>query len=163
MPSQRTTAGGSKRICVKNRNEASQLLNAKLSKALSSLKHKLPQSRIVYIDLYNPFLDIIQRPQNYGNMYSSSLSSSISFFTLIFSLQFLFSSNGIALLISGFEVTNLGCCGTGKIEVILLCNKFSKTCPDDTKYVFWDSFHPTEQAYKVIVSSIVKNYIRSFI
>ncbi|PKI35442.1 hypothetical protein CRG98_044171 [Punica granatum] len=50
----------------------------------------------------------------------------------------------------GFEVSTKGCCGTGNIEVSFLCNKLDDlmTCINDEKYVFWDSFHPTEKAYK---------------
>ncbi|KAF3335211.1 GDSL esterase/lipase EXL3-like protein [Carex littledalei] len=60
----------------------------------------------------------------------------------------------------GFEEATKGCCGTGLIEVTKLCNsKTAKTCSDVTKYVFWDSFHPTEKAYKAIVNNIFDNYL----
>ena len=40
-------------------------------------------------------------------------------------------------IISGFEVANLGCCGTGRIELAVLCNKFDPfICGDVSKYVF---------------------------
>ncbi|PWA56487.1 GDSL-like Lipase/Acylhydrolase superfamily protein [Artemisia annua] len=48
----------------------------------------------------------------------------------------------------GFDVSNVGCCGTGTIEVAFLC-KF--TCTNVSEYVFWDSFHFTENAYRIIV------------
>lgn len=52
----------------------------------------------------------------------------------------------------GFVVSNRGCCGTGNIEVSILCTRLDVgTCTDASKYVFWDSFHPTEAAYKFIV------------
>ncbi|XP_010920107.1 GDSL esterase/lipase EXL3 [Elaeis guineensis] len=61
----------------------------------------------------------------------------------------------------GFEVSNRGCCGTGEIEVTLLCNKVTASvCPDVTKYVFWDSYHPTERAYKIMVEKIYQETIR---
>ncbi|KAI4296851.1 hypothetical protein L6164_036771 [Bauhinia variegata] len=46
-----------------------------------------------------------------------------------------------------FEDVDSGCCGTGYIEATFLCNKLSYVCPDPSKYVFWDSIHPTEKAY----------------
>ncbi|KAK1588754.1 hypothetical protein Q3G72_026687 [Acer saccharum] len=60
----------------------------------------------------------------------------------------------------GFEVGTKGCCGTGNIEVSLLCTQLSnsKTCKDDTKYIFWDSYHPTEAAYKVLVTELLSKY-----
>lgn len=56
-------------------------------------------------------------------------------------------------------MSDKGCCGTGNIEVLVLCNKFSGACDDDTKYVFWDSYHPTQNAYKVLVEQILEKYI----
>ncbi|XP_072957845.1 GDSL esterase/lipase EXL3-like [Typha angustifolia] len=61
----------------------------------------------------------------------------------------------------GFEESTKGCCGTGEIEVTLLCNSLtSSTCPNVTKYIFWDSFHPTEKAYKIIVDKIFDKYLQ---
>ncbi|XXG86242.1 hypothetical protein AAC387_Pa11g1174 [Persea americana] len=59
----------------------------------------------------------------------------------------------------GFEVPNKGCCGTGVVEVSILCNPATPPCPDVSKYVFWDSYHPTEKAYKVITDSVIKDYL----
>ncbi|WOK98804.1 GDSL esterase/lipase EXL3-like [Canna indica] len=59
----------------------------------------------------------------------------------------------------GFKESAKGCCGTGEIEATLLCNsKTATTCSDVTEYVFWDSYHPTEKAYRVIVDNILKKY-----
>ncbi|CAI0629441.1 unnamed protein product, partial [Linum tenue] len=46
------------------------------------------------------------------------------------------------------EVTR-GCCGTGTIELGILC-VVPGTCPDATKYLFWDSVHPGEKASRII-------------
>ncbi|XP_068640527.1 GDSL esterase/lipase EXL3-like [Aristolochia californica] len=60
----------------------------------------------------------------------------------------------------GFKVSNKGCCGTGTIEVTLLCNELSpQTCTDVADYVFWDSYHPTEKAYKIIIDAVVQEYL----
>ncbi|KAK0589950.1 hypothetical protein LWI29_020507 [Acer saccharum] len=51
----------------------------------------------------------------------------------------------------GFEVADVGCCGTGTFEAGNLCNlDASLTCTDATKFVFWDAIHPTEKTYKII-------------
>ncbi|CAK7350485.1 unnamed protein product [Dovyalis caffra] len=55
---------------------------------------------------------------------------------------------------SAFDEVNSGCCGTGYMEAGLLCNRKSFLCPDASKYVFWDSIHPTEQAYYNVFKSI---------
>ncbi|KAK0603021.1 hypothetical protein LWI29_000559 [Acer saccharum] len=64
----------------------------------------------------------------------------------------------------GFEVATKGCCGTGNIEVSLLCTQLSnsKTCKDVTKYIFWDSYHPTEAAYKVLFTELLNKYKNCF-
>lgn len=72
MPAQRTLAGGLLRKCADEHNEAAKLVNTKLSPALHSLANSLPRSRVVYIDVYNPLLNLIQNPQKYGE--PSSLS-----------------------------------------------------------------------------------------
>ncbi|KAK1554694.1 hypothetical protein Q3G72_016046 [Acer saccharum] len=128
LPAQRTLAGGIERECVEDYNQAAILFNKKLSAKLDSLSGSLSNSKIVYIDVYNPLLDIIQNPQKYG-----------------------------------FEVANKGCCGTGELEVAVLCNKLSPTtCSDDSSYVFWDSYHPTEKTYRTLVSSLLREYVGKF-
>ncbi|CAL9052786.1 unnamed protein product [Musa banksii] len=60
----------------------------------------------------------------------------------------------------GFEVSAKGCCGTGDLEVSVLCNGLTTvTCADASKYVFWDSFHPTERAYEILVDWVLKTYL----
>lgn len=54
----------------------------------------------------------------------------------------------------GFRETMSGCCGTGLVEASFLCNLHSLVCPNASQYVFWDSIHPTEKAYKVIFNSL---------
>ncbi|PNT38508.1 hypothetical protein POPTR_005G242800v4 [Populus trichocarpa] len=128
VPSQRTLAGGAERECAENFNEAAKLFNSKLSKKLDSLGSSLPNSSLVYIDVYNLLLDIIQKPQKYG-----------------------------------FQVADKGCCGTGNLEVAVLCNQHtSETCADVSDYVFWDSYHPTEKAYKALVYPLLGKYLTKF-
>ncbi|KAL2907189.1 GDSL esterase/lipase EXL3 [Bienertia sinuspersici] len=129
LPSQRTLHGGLLRTCVEKENQASILFNNKLFSELTSLNKKLSGSRIVYLDIYNPLLNLINNPSQ-----------------------------------SGFEVTKKGCCGTGNLEVSFLCNKLDPgTCKNASKYVFWDSFHPTEAAYKVIVHEVYEKSIDKFL
>ncbi|XP_061366012.1 GDSL esterase/lipase EXL3-like [Gastrolobium bilobum] len=66
VPFQRTVAGGIARECVKEYNEAVELFNSKLSMEADSLNQNLPNSRIVYMDIYYPLLDIIANNQKYG-------------------------------------------------------------------------------------------------
>ncbi|XP_071728581.1 GDSL esterase/lipase EXL3-like [Rutidosis leptorrhynchoides] len=56
----------------------------------------------------------------------------------------------------GFDVSNIGCCGTGTIEVAFLCKY---TCTNVSEYVFWDSFHFTQDAYRIIVRDFLNKNI----
>ncbi|KNA05802.1 hypothetical protein SOVF_186980 [Spinacia oleracea] len=129
LPSQRTLHGGLRKSCADKENQASILFNGKLSTELSNLNQKLPQSRFVYLDIYNPLLNLINNPSQ-----------------------------------SGFEVANKGCCGTGNLAVSFLCSKLNPlgACKDASKYIFWDSFHPTEAAYKIIVHHVLQQSVANF-
>ncbi|KAK6932642.1 GDSL lipase/esterase [Dillenia turbinata] len=54
-----------------------------------------------------------------------------------------------------FVETGKGCCGTGTIEYADTC-KGQATCPDRSKYIFWDAFHPTEKMYKILVDEALE-------
>lgn len=128
VPSQRTLAGGLTRKCSEKYNNAAKLFNSKLLKHLHSLAHNSPNSRIVYIDVYNPLLDIIENYQNYG-----------------------------------YKVMDKGCCGTGDLEVAVLCNPLDATCSNASEYVFWDSYHPTEGVYRKLVKYVLDKYVNQLI
>ena len=66
VPSQRTLAGGIERECADDYNVAARLFNKKLYAVLDSLQTSLPDGKFVYIDIYNPLLDVIENPQKYG-------------------------------------------------------------------------------------------------
>ncbi|KAE8057282.1 hypothetical protein FH972_013986 [Carpinus fangiana] len=128
LPALKTVNGDSEKGCVDDPNEAAKLFNAKLSAELDDLNNNLPHAKVVYIDVYDPLLDIIQNPKKHG-----------------------------------LEIVNKGCCGTGTIEVSVLCNQLDPhTCADDSKYVFFDSYHPTEATYKILVNQL-KKYVNNFL
>ncbi|KAL4557517.1 hypothetical protein LXL04_035698 [Taraxacum kok-saghyz] len=60
----------------------------------------------------------------------------------------------------GFDVSNVGCCGTGTIEVAFLCKY---TCTNVSEYVFWDSFHFTEDAYRILVREFLNKNLKNLI
>ncbi|XP_070011657.1 GDSL esterase/lipase At5g45960-like isoform X2 [Nicotiana sylvestris] len=104
--------------------------NSKLQNQLNDMQFKFAKlgSRIAYMDIYGPLVDMIL-----GLKYD-------------------------------FEKTNSGCCGTGLLEASFMCNPKSYICPNASKYVFWDSIHPTEKTYYLIsqalqptIDSITKN------
>ncbi|XP_047065121.1 GDSL esterase/lipase EXL3-like [Lolium rigidum] len=61
----------------------------------------------------------------------------------------------------GFTETTRGCCSTGTVEVAVLCDaRFTPVCDDVSQHVFFDSYHPTQRAYKVIVDYIFDHYMQ---
>ncbi|XP_031283166.1 uncharacterized protein LOC116141834 [Pistacia vera] len=58
----------------------------------------------------------------------------------------------------GFEFVDKGCCGSGTLEAAFTCNSLTPTCPDASIYIFWDSYHPAERTYKMLVSEILQKY-----
>nr|KYP38585.1 GDSL esterase/lipase EXL3 [Cajanus cajan] len=124
VPLQRTLEGGPERDCVKSINEAAIIYNTKLTSSLEALSISLPKARLVYLENYNEFNEIIQ---HYNEL--------------------------------GFEVADSACCGGTE----LVCGPLALTiCKDDAKYVFWDSYHPTDRTYSMVVSKIAKRDLAKF-
>ncbi|GLT94096.1 hypothetical protein SLE2022_118550 [Rubroshorea leprosula] len=64
----------------------------------------------------------------------------------------------------GIDVTEVACCATGLFEMGYACNRENLfTCTDASKYVFWDSFHPTEKTNYIVASYLVKTVLAKFI
>ncbi|XP_059308201.1 GDSL esterase/lipase At5g33370-like [Lycium ferocissimum] len=55
----------------------------------------------------------------------------------------------------GFVTSKIACCGQGPYNGIGLCTPFSNLCPNRDEYAFWDPFHPTERANRIIVEQIL--------
>ncbi|PIA31309.1 hypothetical protein AQUCO_05100087v1 [Aquilegia coerulea] len=54
----------------------------------------------------------------------------------------------------GFDEWKRGCCGSGLLEMSILCNPETMVCVDPTKFVFWDSIHPTEKTYHLLFMAL---------
>ncbi|KAI8556119.1 hypothetical protein RHMOL_Rhmol05G0227200 [Rhododendron molle] len=55
----------------------------------------------------------------------------------------------------GFVTSKVACCGQGPYNGIGLCTPLSNLCPNRDIYAFWDPFHPSERANRIIVSQIL--------
>ncbi|KAL5715885.1 hypothetical protein ACHQM5_017647 [Ranunculus cassubicifolius] len=105
------------RQCVESYSAVAKQYNLLLQNELQTIQKTVADSGVlmVYADIYEPLLNLIKSPKNYG-----------------------------------FEDWNKGCCGTGLVETIFLCNPMSLVCPDPSKFIFWDSIHPTEKVYYLL-------------
>ncbi|KAK9919344.1 hypothetical protein M0R45_027943 [Rubus argutus] len=55
----------------------------------------------------------------------------------------------------GFVTSKIACCGQGPYNGIGLCTVISNLCPNRDLYAFWDPFHPSEKANRIIVQQIL--------
>ncbi|KAL3531152.1 hypothetical protein ACH5RR_010474 [Cinchona calisaya] len=55
----------------------------------------------------------------------------------------------------GFITSKIACCGQGPFNGVGICTVASNLCPDRNVYAFWDPFHPTERANRIIVQTIL--------
>ncbi|XP_049391291.1 GDSL esterase/lipase At5g33370-like [Solanum stenotomum] len=55
----------------------------------------------------------------------------------------------------GFVTSKIACCGQGPYNGIGLCTILSNLCPNRDIYAFWDPFHPSERANRIIVQQIL--------
>uniref|UniRef100_J3L8Q0 GDSL esterase/lipase EXL3 n=2 Tax=Oryza brachyantha TaxID=4533 RepID=J3L8Q0_ORYBR len=64
----------------------------------------------------------------------------------------------------GFTQSTMGCCGTGLLEVSVLCNGVtSSVCDRVGDYLFWDSYHPTEKAYSILTDFVYDKYVKKLL
>ncbi|KAL3851369.1 hypothetical protein ACJIZ3_013251 [Penstemon smallii] len=61
----------------------------------------------------------------------------------------------------GFTEPLKGCCGSGTYEYGPTCKDLN-TCPDRTKYIFWDAVHLTESMYKIIAEKALEFFGNMF-
>ncbi|XP_021734859.1 GDSL esterase/lipase At5g33370-like [Chenopodium quinoa] len=55
----------------------------------------------------------------------------------------------------GFVTSKVACCGQGPYNGLGICSVMSNLCPNRDAYAFWDAFHPTERANRLIVEQIL--------
>lgn len=59
----------------------------------------------------------------------------------------------------GFETATQACCGQGRFNGMGLCTMVSSLCADRDAFVFWDAFHPTERANRLIVQQFMSGSV----
>jgi len=55
----------------------------------------------------------------------------------------------------GFDNGDTPCCSFGRYRPTLSCVAAAKLCPDRTKYLFWDEYHPSDAANLMIAEGLV--------
>lgn len=60
------------RVCVNQQNFHSEAYNNKLQTLTSRLQAQHHRAKVLYIDIYNPTMDMIMNPHKYGKLYISA-------------------------------------------------------------------------------------------
>ena len=60
------------RVCVNHQNFDSQAYNDKLQTLTSRLQAQHNRTKVLYVDIYNPMMDMIMNPHKYGKLYISA-------------------------------------------------------------------------------------------
>ncbi|KAL8531162.1 hypothetical protein ACS0TY_007971 [Phlomoides rotata] len=120
LPLQTTIKSPIVRSCSWKENADAESYNGKLQKVLERLEGELPGSTILYVDVYNPVMDMINNP-----------------------LKYVWHGAGLV-------EARRGCCGTGLVEAGPLCTRFTPVCSNPSRYLFFDSIHPTQSTYNIL-------------
>ena len=73
------------KTCVEKINTANQIFNNKLKGLTDQFNNQLPDARVIYVNSYGIFQDIISNPSAYGNFFQTN---AFYFVVMIFSLFF---------------------------------------------------------------------------
>ncbi|KAL2488582.1 GDSL esterase/lipase [Forsythia ovata] len=59
----------------------------------------------------------------------------------------------------GLVEVKKGCCGSGLLEAGPLCTRSTPVCANPSQYLFWDSIHPGESAYRYLTQYLAKQLL----
>ncbi|CAL0333999.1 unnamed protein product [Lupinus luteus] len=153
-----TLFGSHRNGCVDRLNNEVIYYNKKLNYTSEKLQKLFPDLNLVVFDIYEPLYNLVTNPSENGTK-SNYPSVSILLFLMNLGLiiVYLFLICDMhSTTIKGFLEARRGCCGTGFIELSIMCNeKSTGTCANASEYVFWDSVHPTEAANKLLADQMV--------
>ncbi|KAJ7978203.1 GDSL esterase/lipase [Quillaja saponaria] len=97
-------------------------------------------------DLFNPQLVQLL------NQLNTQLGSDVFISANAFAMNMEFVADPQAY---GFVTSKVACCGQGPYNGVGLCTPLSNLCPNRDLYAFWDPFHPSERANRIIVQKIM--------
>ncbi|CAN1233860.1 GDSL esterase/lipase LTL1 [Linum perenne] len=110
-----------------------------------SRQFALPDYVVYLISEYRKLVDLV-------NSLNSEIGSNVFIAANAHLINMDFVSNPQAY---GFVTSKVACCGQGPYNGLGLCTPASNLCPNRDIYAFWDPFHPSERANRMIVQSIL--------
>ncbi|KAJ7566667.1 hypothetical protein O6H91_02G113700 [Diphasiastrum complanatum] len=143
--------------CIPELNEYASNFNAALKPMLQELNRELPGAMFVYGNGYDMIFGIINNPGNYGILFLPEALPYVRTILIYWQVGLKIRSELYNHLFchSGFEASTTACCGQGSYNGVLVCTVLSNICPDRSKYVFWDPFHPTEAVNRLLTDRLL--------
>ncbi|GAV69757.1 Lipase_GDSL domain-containing protein, partial [Cephalotus follicularis] len=145
--------------CASELQRAAALYNPQLVQMINDLNRQMGATPVFYsANAFEMHMDFINDPQAYGIDASlfedSSLLDILCFRSSLASsdLSFLFSFGSRA---PRFVTSKVACCGQGPYNGLGLCTPLSNLCADRNQYAFWDAFHPSEKANRILAQQIL--------
>ncbi|KAL6208898.1 hypothetical protein ACLB2K_019841 [Fragaria x ananassa] len=96
-------------------------------------------------------MDFLSNPRKYGKLNIHHVLQTIHFSLNIVSVSEL--QNDVVFV--GFVTSRVACCGQGPYNGVGLCTPLSNLCSNRDVYAFWDPFHPSERANRLIVQTMM--------
>ncbi|KAG8487100.1 hypothetical protein CXB51_020637 [Gossypium anomalum] len=141
--------------CAIELQRASALFNPQLAEMLSGLNAELGADIFVAVNTNEMHMDWINNPQQFGTAQYLLLKLKMA----ICNLE---KPRDIPKILQDtypnphtLTHVRVACCGQGPYNGIGLCTIASNLCPNRDIYAFWDPFHPSERANRLIVQQII--------
>jgi phospholipase/lecithinase/hemolysin len=158
IPAQRVKSATGE--CLEHVNSYAVQFNAAAKKLLDGMNARLPGAQMGLADCYSVVMELIQHPQKHGEISATQAvpaCRSIVLFTYAClsappCLRFLV-RHWCLLLRAGFTTSDTSCCGVDT-KVGGLCLPDSTPCRDRKAYVFWDAYHTSDAANRVIADRL---------
>jgi phospholipase/lecithinase/hemolysin len=158
IPSQRVRSTDGK--CLSHVNDYAVQFNAAAKKLLDGLNAKLPGAQMGLADCYSVVMELIEHPEENGNTCPASVHARTASPPLrrparayVNTRLFYFLPSHGVIVVAGFTTAHTSCCNVDT-EVGGLCLPNTRPCSDRSAFVFWDAYHTSDAANKVIADRL---------
>ncbi|KAF3788019.1 GDSL esterase/lipase [Nymphaea thermarum] len=139
--------------CAARVNDMAILFNNGLASLVNDLNSNHSDAAFTYIDVYRIVGEMLNSPATYGLSHSLHLS-----FPSVHHLPsfHLISNKHYIWIIAAYSslIRDRGCCGVDTDQGQTDCIPLTPPCQNRSEYVFWDAFHPTEAANRVLAQRV---------
>ncbi|CAJ1976301.1 unnamed protein product [Sphenostylis stenocarpa] len=139
--------------CDVELQRAASLYNPQLVEMVKGLNQEIGAHVFVAVNAYEMHMDFVNNPRAYGTFTSLLLVGSDAGWNKGLVIRVL--NFWCVLGPTGFVTSKIACCGQGPYNGVGLCTTISNLCPNRDLYAFWDPFHPSERANRIIVQQML--------